>query len=159
MILSSLSVINFKNVATANCHFAPKLNCFFGGNGMGKTNLLDAIHYLSVVRGHLGTTDRYAIRHEAQEAIIQGEYLWDDGQEDKISLRISAERSKQLSRNGRLYKRHSDHIGRYPLVIISPHDQRLIRGGSDERRRSVDRILSQQDATSVSYTHLRAHET
>ena len=147
MILSSLSVINFKNVATANCHFAPKLNCFFGGNGMGKTNLLDAIHYLSVVRGHLGTTDRYAIRHEAQEAIIQGEYLWDDGQEDKISLRISAERSKQLSRNGRLYKRHSDHIGRYPLVIISPHDQRLIRGGSDERRRSVDRILSQQDAT------------
>ncbi|MDY4246555.1 MAG: AAA family ATPase, partial [Porphyromonas sp.] len=110
MILSSLSVINFKNVATANCHFAPKLNCFFGGNGMGKTNLLDAIHYLSVVRGHLGTTDRYAIRHGAQEAIIQGEYLWDDGQEDKISLRISTERSKQLSRNGRLYKRHSDHI-------------------------------------------------
>ena len=146
MILRSLSVINFKNVATANCFFAPKLNCFFGGNGMGKTNLLDAIHYLSVVRGHLGTTDHYAIRSGAQAAIIQGEYLWDDGQEDKISLRISIERNKQLSRNGHPYKRHSDHIGRYPLVIISPHDQRLIRGGSEERRRSVDRILSQQNA-------------
>lgn len=148
MILRDISIINFKNIETASCLFAPKLNCFFGGNGMGKTNLLDAIHYLSVVRGHMGSTDRFAIRHDMEEALIQGTYIsTEEQQEDKISLKISTTRSKQLSRNGRVYKRHSEHIGRYPVVIISPQDQKLIRGGSEERRRTVDRILSQQDAT------------
>ncbi len=146
MILSHLEIIAFKSIATASCDFAPKLNCFFGGNGMGKTNLLDAIHYLSMVRSHLNTIDRMAIRHGSSESILTADYQTDGPEEiDRIALRIRPDQGKLLSRNGRVYKRLSEHIGRYPLVIISPQDYKLIRGGSNERRAWLDRLLSQHD--------------
>lgn len=148
MVLQHLDLVAFKSIAIASCHFSPKLNCFFGGNGMGKTNLLDAIHYLSMTRSHLGTIDRMAIRHGASEALITGSFLAQQGApEEIITLRIRGEQGKVLSRNGRLYKRLSEHIGRFPLVIISPQDYRLIRGGSEERRNFLNRLLSQQDPT------------
>lgn len=147
MVLEHLELVAFKSIATASCDFAPKLNCFFGGNGMGKTNLLDAIHYLSMARSHLNTVDRLAIRIGSTEAVLSGDYRANEGEEpDRIALRLRMGQAKALSRNGRLYKRLSEHIGRYPLVIISPQDYRLIRGGSDERRNWLDRLLSQHDA-------------
>lgn len=112
---------------------------------MGKTNLLDAIHYLSLVRSHLGTIDRLSIKKGAEEANLIGTYRLDDGEEERIALRIRQDKPKQLSRNGKLYPRLSDHIGRLPLVVISPQDYRLIRGGSGDRRRFLDRLLSQLD--------------
>lgn len=112
---------------------------------MGKTNLLDAIHYLSLVRSHLGTIDRLSVRYETSEANLVGQYLSDSGEEERLALRIRSEKPKQLRRNGKVYARLSDHIGRIPLVVISPQDYRLIRGGSGDRRRFLDRLLSQLD--------------
>lgn len=112
---------------------------------MGKTNLLDAIHYLSLVRSHLGTIDRLSVMKGANEANVVGIYFDDEGEEHRISLRIRSDKPKQLSRNGRLYSRLSDYIGGFPIVIISPQDYRIIRGGSADRRRFVDRLLSQLD--------------
>lgn len=146
MVLQQIEILNFKSIAYAQCSFAPKLNCFLGGNGMGKTNLLDAIHYLSMLRSHIGTTDPLAIQYGTSEAIISASYnLSPEEPEEHIALRIRHEQGKALSRNGRPYKRLSQHIGRYPLVIISPQDQTLIRGGSMLRRAWLDRLLSQQN--------------
>lgn len=145
MILSELDLFSFKSIGEASCSFSPKLNGIFGGNGMGKTNLLDAIHYLSLVRSHLGTIDRLSIKKGDEEANIVGTYLLEEGEEERIALRIRLEKPKQLSHNGKLYSKLSDHIGRFPLVIISPQDYRLIRGGSSDRRRFFDRLLSQLD--------------
>lgn len=152
MILSHLDIVNFKNIGMASCTFAPKLNGFFGGNGMGKTNLLDAIHYLSVVRSHMGTVDADAVRFDAEEAIVQGRYYSHRSsqggalEEEALVLKVHKEKNKVLSRNGKLYPRLSNHIGKFPLVIVSPQDYKLIRGGSDERRRFFDRLLSQNNA-------------
>lgn len=150
MILQTLEIRNFKNIGYAACSFAPKLNCLFGGNGMGKTNLLDAIHYLSMARSHIGTYDADAILIGQDHAVIQGGYTYaahlSEQEEERIVLKINKDRAKQLSRNGKTYPRLSDHIGRYPLVIISPQDYKLIRGGSEERRRFFDRLLSQNNA-------------
>lgn len=144
MFLSQIDIFNFKGIEESSCRFSKKLNGFFGGNGMGKTNLLDAIHYLSLVRSHLGTIDRLSVRQGTLEANISGVYL-NEGEKDRISLRIRTEKNKQLSRNGKLYTRLSDHIGRFPLVIISPQDYRIIRGGSSDRRKFIDRLYSQLD--------------
>ncbi len=147
MILNRLEILNFKNIAMASCSFAPKMNCFFGANGMGKTNLLDAIHYLSVVRSHIGTTDSDVVLSGTNETILQGKYTRcsNSEEEETLVLKISKEKNKSLSRNGKLYQRLSSHIGRYPLVIVSPQDHKLIRGGSDERRRFFDKLLSQNN--------------
>ncbi|MBB6275714.1 DNA replication/repair protein RecF [Porphyromonas circumdentaria] len=159
MILSHIDLIAFKSISAASCDLAPKLNCLLGGNGMGKTNFLDAIHYLSMTRSHLNTIDRMAVQHGAAESIISGCYLnLQDQTEDTITLRIRPESPKALSRNGRLYKRLSEHIGRYPLVTISPQDYRLIRGSSEERRHFLDRMIAQQNPTYLNnlirYDHL-----
>lgn len=159
MILRHIDLIAFKSISVASCDLAPKLNCLLGGNGMGKTNFLDAIHYLSMSRSHLNTIDRMAVQHGASESIISGCYFNpQDNAEDTITLRIRPDSPKVLSRNGRLYKRLSEHIGRYPLVTISPQDYRLIRGGSEERRHFLDRMIAQQNATYLNnlirYDHL-----
>ncbi len=147
MFLKNLELINFKNITSGSCSFVPKLNCFLGGNGMGKTNLLDAIHYLSVTKSHIGTIDKLAIHHNAQEAILLGNFSDsnDSSIEEKIALRIRRDKGKTLSKNGRVYKRIREHIGRFPIVVISPQDYRLIRGGSEERRSFLDKMLAQQD--------------
>ncbi len=148
MILRHIDLIAFKSISAASCDLAPKLNCLLGGNGMGKTNFLDAIHYLSMTRSHLHTIDRMAVQHGAAESVISGTYFNPrEETEETIALRIRPDAPKALSRNGRLYKRLSEHIGRYPLVTISPQDYRLIRGGSEERRNFLDRMISQQNAT------------
>ena len=144
MIISKLSVLNYKNIHQAEIVCSVKTNCFFGNNGMGKTNLLDAIHYLSFCKSHIHTPDSRLIRNGEDLCVLQGVYDYDEKEED-IFCAIRRGQRKQFKRNKKEYERLSEHIGLLPLVMISPADSELIRGGSDERRRFVDMIISQHD--------------
>lgn len=146
MILRQLNIINFKSIATASLTLSPKVNAFIGLNGMGKTNILDALHYLSFTKSHLGITDSLAVRRGAEAAILEGNYLSTYEDERRLLLQIRPGQRKILKRNKKEYDRLSDHIGAFPLVIVSPQDYQLIQGGSEERRRFVDMQLSQQDS-------------
>lgn len=146
MIAQSLRLHCFKNISAADCFFSPKLNCFFGLNGMGKTNLLDALHYLSFTRSHLSIPDSLAVQEGADMAILEGKYLSDEGAVEEIVLSIAPPKRKILKRNGKDYRRIAEHIGHLPLVIVSPQDYLLIQGTSSERRRFIDQFLCQQSA-------------
>ncbi len=142
MILKKLSILNYKNIAEANLEFSDKLNCFTGRNGMGKTNLLDAIYYLSFTKSFVHLSEQFAVRNGADYMMLKGEYLRRDEAEE-ISCGYRPGKRKVIKRNGKEYKRISMHIGLLPAVMVSPLDWELIRGGSEERRRLIDQIISQ----------------
>lgn len=143
MVLSNLSIINFKNIREASLSFSEKINCFVGLNGQGKTNLLDAIYYLSFTKSAFNAIDSQNICHEADFAMIQGEY---SGAEDlSITCGLYRGRKKQFRRGKKDYKRLLDHIGLIPLVMVSPDDQELIQEGSEARRKFIDGVISQYD--------------
>ncbi|MCC8134535.1 MAG: DNA replication/repair protein RecF [Tannerellaceae bacterium] len=146
MILRKLSVLNYKNILHCDVEFSPKMNCFFGNNGMGKTNLLDAVYYLSFCKSHVHTTDSQLIHTGQDMCMIQGFYDY-EGREEDILCVIRRRQRKQFERNKKEYDKLSEHIGLLPLVMVSPADSELIQGGSDERRRFLDLIISQQDKT------------
>jgi DNA replication and repair protein RecF len=142
--LERLSILNYKNLEQAELALSPKINCFLGKNGMGKTNLLDAIYYLSFCKSHNNPVDSQNIRHDAEFAIIQGRYEIEDKKEE-FFCSLRRKQKKQFKRNRKEYERFSDHIGSLPLVMVSPSDTDLINGGSDERRKFMDQFLSQFD--------------
>ena len=144
MYLHSLSIINYKNIVQADIDLSPKINCFIGVNGAGKTNILDAIYYLSYCKSHSNSIDSQNIFHEADFFVIQGSYLRNE-QEEHIYCGLKRRQKKQFKRNKKEYERLSEHIGLLPLVMVSPSDNELINGGSDERRRFLDSIISQYD--------------
>ena len=161
MILKELHIIGFKNIREASLSFADKLNCFVGFNGQGKTNLLDAIYYLSFTKSAFNPLDSQNIRHEDDFAMIQGLYRdnnevildYTQGQnvpnteaEDiQITCAIRRGGKKQFRYGKTDYKRLIEHIGRIPLVMVSPEDGQLIAEGSDERRRFMDIVIGQTD--------------
>jgi len=145
MHLKSLSLTNFKNYELSELEFSPKINCFVGNNGVGKTNILDAIHYLSLTKSFFNNIDSISIRHGEDYFIIQGTFVR-DGEADQIYCAFQKQKQKLLKRNGKEYQRLSDHIGRYPVVMISPADSALITEGSEERRRFMNKIISQYSA-------------
>lgn len=159
MKLHKLELLSFKNIETASCLFANKINCFLGDNGMGKTNLIDAIHYLSMLKSHIGSTDKESIYNDRDEALLWGTYLYDNtenfdpdtDQSITASLKITQSHTKRLHVNGKNYPKISDHIGKIPIVVVSPQDHKIIRGNSEERRRFVDRLLSQKDPVYLNY--------
>ncbi len=144
MILKRLSILNYKNIRQAEVAFSPKMNCFFGNNGMGKTNLLDAIHYLSFCKSYLNTPESLLVTTDEELCVLQGAYLY-EGRDEDIFCSIRRKSRKQFKRNKKEYDKLSDHIGLLPLVMVSPADSELIQGGSDERRKFLDMIISQQD--------------
>ena len=146
MRLQSLSIINYKNIREADLEFSPKVNCFVGRNGMGKTNLLDAIYYLSFCKSHSTPLASQNLRHEADFFVLQGHYLRGEATED-IYCGMKRRQKKQFKRNRKEYERLSDHIGLLPLVLVSPADAALIAEGSDERRKFVDGVISQYNRT------------
>lgn len=150
MILKQLHIINFKSIATASMSFSPKVNCFIGLNGMGKTNILDALHYLAFTKSHLGITDTLAVRRGQEAAVLDASYRSVQGDDRQLILQIRPGQRKILKRNKKEYDRLSEHIGQFPLVIVSPQDYQIILGGSEERRRFLDLQLSQQDAVYMS---------
>ena len=138
-------IINYKNLEQVELAFSPKLNCFFGQNGMGKTNLLDAVYYLSFCKSAGNPIDSQNILHEADFFMIQGFYKAADGAPEEIYCGMKRRQKKQFKRNKKEYGRLSDHIGFIPLVMVSPADVELIAGGSDGRRRFMDVVISQYD--------------
>lgn len=145
MILQSLSIINYKNLRQAELQFSPKMNCFIGNNGMGKTNLLDAVYYLSFCKSYTNPIDSQIICHDADVCMLQGRYHTEDGKEEEVYSSIRRRQKKQFRRNKKEYERLSDHIGLIPLVMISPADNELITGASEERRKFMDMAISQFD--------------
>ena len=145
MILNRISILNYKNLEQVELSFSPKLNCFFGQNGMGKTNLLDAVYYLSFCKSAGNPVDSQNILHEANFFMIQGFYQAVDGTPEEIYCGMKRRQKKQFKRNKKEYTRLSDHIGFIPLVMVSPADAELIAGGSDGRRRFMDVVISQYD--------------
>lgn len=144
MILEKLSIVNYKNIEQAELAFSAKINCFLGNNGMGKTNLLDAIYYLSFCKSHNNSVDSQNIMHGADFSVIQGWYELNTKSEE-FFCSIRRNQKKQFKKNKKDYDRLSDHIGLLPLVMVSPSDVSLISSGSDERRRFMDMVLSQFD--------------
>lgn len=145
MILNQLSILNYKNIAEAELDFSPKINCFTGNNGMGKTNLLDAIYYLSFCKSSVSRgVDSVVINHDADMMLLQGAYER-RGDVEKISIGLQRGKRKVAKRNGKEYQLLSRHIGLLPLVMVSPMDTELIRGSGDERRRLMNQIISQGD--------------
>ena len=145
MILKRISILNYKNLEQVELSFSPKLNCFFGQNGMGKTNLLDAVYFLSFCKSAGNPIDSQNICHDADFFVIQGFYEAADGTPEEIYCGMKRRQKKQFKRNKKEYTRLSDHIGFLPLVMVSPADSELIAGGSDERRRFMDVVISQYD--------------
>lgn len=145
MILKRISILNYKNLEQVELSFSPKLNCFFGQNGMGKTNLLDAVYFLSFCKSAGNPIDSQNICHDADFFVIQGFYEAADRTPEEIYCGMKRRQKKQFKRNKKEYTRLSDHIGFLPLVMVSPADSELIAGGSDERRRFMDVVISQYD--------------
>ena len=145
MYLKKLSLSNFKNYDQAELEFSPKINCIVGNNGIGKTNILDAIHYLSLTKSFFNNLDSANIRHSEDYFIIQGTFIR-NGDEDAIYCSFHKQKQKILKRNSKEYQKLSDHVGRYPVVMISPADSALIVEGSEERRKFLNKIISQYDA-------------
>ncbi|MFW5726201.1 MAG: DNA replication/repair protein RecF [Bacteroidota bacterium] len=144
MHIISLSLLQFKNYRQAQIRFVPGINCFTGNNGTGKTNILDAIYYLSFCKSFSNPADTQNILFNEEFFLIQGQYQV-NGNTDELYCGVKRGQKKVFKRNKKEYERLSDHIGSYPLVLIYPGDVNLILGGSEERRKFVDGVISQYD--------------
>ncbi|MBR4923077.1 MAG: DNA replication and repair protein RecF [Bacteroidaceae bacterium] len=145
MILKRISILNYKNLEQVELDFSPKMNCIIGQNGMGKTNLLDAVYYLSFCKSATNAIDSQNVKHNQEFFVIQGSYMTDAGDVEEVYCGLKRKQKKQFKRNKKEYSRLSDHIGFIPLVMVSPADSELISGGSEERRRFMDVVISQYD--------------
>jgi len=155
MRISSIDIVNFKNIARASLQFSPSINCVVGANGMGKSNLLEAVYYLSMTRSFLRLPDAEVVMHGAPSMLVKGEYVPEQGAPQQVSIGYDPSRRKVLVKGGKEHRRMSEHIGTIPLVISSPADTALITGSPEERRRLMDSSISQADASYM--RHLMAY--
>ena len=140
MILERLSIINYKNIQEATLELSSKINCFIGHNGAGKTNVLDAVYFLSFCHSAQTTQDSLVIRHDQDFFMLEGKY-----EDFTIHCGMKRGGKKVVRRDKKAYQRLSEHIGLIPIVLVSPSDILLIEGSSEERRRLMDVVISQQD--------------
>lgn len=145
MILKNISIINFKNIKSVNLDLSSKINCLIGHNGVGKTNFLDAIYYLSFCRSAYNPIDSQVITHDENFFMLEGNYQNDQGDLENIYCGMKRGNKKHFKRNKKEYKKLSQHIGLIPLIFVSPSDISLIEGGSEERRRLMDVVIAQYD--------------
>lgn len=150
MHLKNIQLLNFKNCEEIKLDFSSNINCFLGNNGEGKTNLLDAIFYLSFCKSYFNPSDSQIIRHDEPFMVLQGEFDI-KGKNESIYCGIKRGQKKQFKRNKKEYEKLADHIGLIPLVMISPEDSLLILEGSEVRRRFLDLIISQYDRNYLDY--------
>lgn len=147
MRLNKLHLINFKNLAQADIELAQGINCFVGDNGAGKTNILDAVYYLSMSKSAFTMTDGQSVHHGEDFFVIEGSYRSDGGAVEGVNCSFSRRGGKVLKRNGKEYERLADHVGAFPVVICSPRDTELITDAAEERRRYLNAFISQIDRT------------
>ena len=150
MLLKRLNIVNYRNIAQADLEFSPNVNCFVGANGMGKTNVLDAVYYLSFCKSAFNPADSQIIRHGEDFFMLDGSYESHDGVCDNVVCGVQRGMPKRLTKNGKRMMRISDHVGSVPLVIISPRDGELVTGMSEERRHFLDAAISQYDKVYLS---------
>ena len=144
MFLDKLSILNFKNYEEATIQLSENVNCLLGDNGGGKTNLLDAIYYLSFCKSYFNPIDSQNIKHDTPFFVVEG-YYKHENKEEIVYCGLKRQQKKVFKRNKKAYDKFADHIGTIPLVIISPSDTLLIIEGSDVRRKFIDGIISQYD--------------
>lgn len=149
MILNKISILNFKNIREATLDLSPKMNCFLGHNGEGKTNFLDAVYYLSFCRSSSNPVDSQIITHGEDFFVLDGRYENESGDPVDIYCGMKRGTKKHFKRDKKEYKRLSMHLGLIPLIFVSPDDTTVISGGSEERRRLMDVVISQYDNTYI----------
>lgn len=158
MYLKRVIIFGFKNISEAEIEFSSKLNCITGMNGSGKTNLLDAIYYLSMTKSYFSNTDLHTIAYGSDMCRISGEYQREESSFENISLSMERDGLKHIKRNSKSYIKISEHIGLIPIVMVSPYDTCLINESGEERRRFINAILSQLDKEYLrkvqNYNHL-----
>lgn len=140
--LSALKLTNFKNYESQSFDLSARLNCFTGLNGMGKTNVLDAVHFLCLCKNHSGLADKYLVRHGESFFRLEGRFEAEQGSAKVVVKYLSGQR-KEIERDGVAYNRLTEYIGQFPVVMIAPDDVALVQDGSEERRRFLDTTLSQ----------------
>lgn len=145
MLIKSLYLNDFKNIESASLVFAPKVNCFLGDNGMGKSNLLDALYFLSFAKSFTGAQDGLLVRRGEPFAALRGEYFR-RGLDEEITAAMRPGARKVFKRGGKPYQRLTEHIGAFPLVLLSPADIFLVTGDGADRRRFIDQIICQSDS-------------
>lgn len=145
MFLKRLTLINYKNFASKTFDFQAKINCFIGDNGIGKTNVLDAIYHLSVGKSYFNPVATQHIQHDSDFFLIEGVFE-KNNREEQVVCTLKKGQKKVLKRNEKVYKKISEHVGFLPMVVISPTDNNLIVEGSEGRRKFMDEIISQSDA-------------
>ncbi len=145
MRLNKLSVINFKNLGQESVELGAGINCFVGDNGTCKTNIVDAVHYLSMCKSSLSMSDAQCVRHGEDFFVVEGEYSSDDGWRKTVSCSYSRGAAKVMKCNGKAYDRLADHVGLIPVVIVSPADSALVSDAAEERRRYLNAFISQLD--------------
>ncbi len=144
MYLQRLRILNYKNIEETDLELSPKINCFIGDNGEGKTNLLDAVYYLSFCKSHTNSIDSQNVMHDRDFFMLDGSYLIENNPTN-IYCGLKKRQKKQFKRDKKEYEKLSDHIGLLPLVLVSPSDEELILGGSEERRKFIDGFIAQYD--------------
>ena len=143
--LKKIVVQNFRNIQLQELEFSPNVNCISGNNGEGKTNLLDAVYYLSMTKSAFNTTDRFNFRYGQDSFSLSGLYSMPGGIDSRFSIKVDAGGEKVLKRDDKQYTKISDHIGELPVVMVSPQDISLVSESGDERRRFVNAVISQMD--------------
>ena len=144
-VLKKIVVQDFRNIALQELSFSPNINCISGNNGEGKTNLIDAIYYLSMTKSALGSSDRFNFRYGTDAFAIAGSYIMSNGLESRFSVSVSSDGEKKVKRDDKPYKRVSEHVGVLPIVLVSPSDISMVSESGEERRRFMNAVLSQMD--------------
>lgn len=144
-VLEKIVISDFRNIRLQELEFSPNINCISGNNGEGKTNLLDAIYYMSMTKSAFATSDRFNFRHGTEEFSMAATYRMDNGLQSRFALKMSLKGDKKVRRDDKPYAKISEHIGVLPVVMVSPSDISLVSESGEERRRFMNAVLSQMD--------------
>ena len=149
-VLEKIVISDFRNIQLQELEFSPNINCISGNNGEGKTNLLDAVYYLSMTKSAFATSDRFNFRHGTEEFSLAGTYRMDNGLNSRFSMKMTSKGEKKVRRDDKPYSRVSEHIGVLPVVMVSPSDISMVSESGEERRRFMNAVLSQMDQSYMS---------
>ena len=144
-VLEKIVISDFRNIQLQELEFSPNVNCISGNNGEGKTNLLDAIYYLSMTKSAFASSDRFNFRHGTEEFSIAGTYHMENGLSSRFAVKMTSKGEKKMRRDDKPYTKVSEHVGILPIVMVSPADISMVSESGEERRRFVNAVLSQMD--------------